>query len=131
MDDMAQAMSVLLPGDVRRKSAGILHVFVTVDDVIDGLRFGAIGIPHMCRKYHRVAAWVVIENHFAGGVGKNAAIPVQIAIDANRWESRGQGARCHDMSNRQAGVATVEIAHLAAAQMRGSHGKPGFAAFKT
>src|SRR5262249_8156484 len=57
-------------------------------------------------------------------VGENPAIPIELAIDADRRKGGRQRARRHDMPDRDGGLAAVEVAHLARAHMRGADGEP-------
>ena len=47
VDDVAQAMRLLVPRDLARDATGILHVLMAVENVGHGVRIGSNRIPQM------------------------------------------------------------------------------------
>src|SRR5207253_2031417 len=82
-DDAAQSMRLLLPGDVARDAARVLDVLLTMENFPDRLRHRPLRIPQVDRKNERVAAGAVVEDDLRRRVGKDAAVPVEFAIDLN------------------------------------------------
>ena len=68
-------------------------------------------------KTRELLARDIVENRLDWSVREDPAVPVEIAVDAHRRESRGQGARGHYVMNREGHVPTIEIAHLARADL--------------
>src|SRR5208282_2076870 len=112
-DDMPQAVNLLLPLDLADGTAAILNVFLAIENLIDGVWFGPVGIPHVDREHQRVAARIVIEYRLNRGVGNDSSVPKKLAVDSHRRKSRWQSARCHHMADRELRVATVKVAHFA------------------
>jgi hypothetical protein len=61
---------------------------------------------------------IIVEHHFGRRVGENAAVPVQLAVDARGRKCRRKRAGGHDMLHVQLAAAAVEIRHLAGAHVR-------------
>ena len=101
---------------------------MTVEHLPDGAGLGSHGIPHVNREDEGVASRMVVENRFARRVGKNPAVPIELAVDANRRKGRRQRAGRHDVLGGDFACAAVEIAHLAGAHMGGADGEPRLAA---
>src|SRR5918994_1376253 len=85
-NDVAQPVDLLLPGDVADGAAGVLNVLLAVHDLPNRLRFGSLRVPDMNREHDRVLPWVIVEHRLDGRVRQNAAVPVEIAVDAHGWK---------------------------------------------
>jgi hypothetical protein len=76
-------------------------------------------VPHRAPKMHRederAATGVVLENALGRRVGKNAAVPVELAVDAHGGEGRRQRARRHDVGGGKLHLPGIEIVHDACA----------------
>ena len=128
VDDMTQAMNLLLPCDLGRDPAGILHVLLPVEHFAHGSRLGAKRIPEVNGEDQRVLARVVVEHRFGRRVRQHAAVPVELAFDPHRRKGRRQRARCQDVLDRKCATEAVEIAHLAGPHMGGTNREPRAAA---
>ena len=128
LDDVAQAMRLQLAGDVGGDAARILDVLLAVHHLPHRLGLRADGVPHVHGEDQRVAARVVVEDHLGRRVGEDAAVPVELAVDAHCREGRRQGARRHDVLDAERHVAAVEVLHLARAHVRGADRQAGPAA---
>ena len=45
-----------------------------------------VGLPEMHREDQRVAARMIVEDALGRRVGENAAVPIELAVDAHRRE---------------------------------------------
>ena len=81
----------------------------------------------MHREDQRVLARIVVEDRLGRRVGEDAAVPVELAVDAHRRKRRRQRAGRHDVLDADLAVAAVEVSHLAGAHMRGADGEPRLA----
>lgn len=75
----------------------------------------------MDREDNRVSSRIVVEYRLAGRIGKNAAVPVEFAVDAHRRKGGRKSPRSHDMPDVEPAIAGVEIAHPAGSHMRRAH----------
>ena len=48
----------------------------------------------------RVAAGMVVKNDFGGRVGEDAAVPIELVVDAYRRKGGGERAGGHDLFER-------------------------------
>ena len=92
-DDVAQSMGLQLARDVRGDPARVLDVLLPVQDLPYRLRLRPHRIPHVHGKDQRVAARMLVEDHLRRRVGKYAAVPVELAVDAHRREMPAAGRR--------------------------------------
>src|SRR5262249_59031529 len=83
-------MGLALPHDVVADAARILNVLVAVENLSNGLRLFSCGVPQMHREDQSVAARIVLEDALGWRIGKDAAIPVELAVDAYGGENRGE-----------------------------------------
>ena len=86
-----------------------------------------VRVPDVDREHERVLPRVVVEHRLDRGVRQDAAIPVELAVDAHGREGRRQRARGHHVADVERHVAAVEVAHLAGADIGGPDGQPGVA----
>ena len=110
----------------RGSSTGCPSAGASTSHIVSGS--GADRVPHVHGEDQRVAARVVVEDHLGRRVGEDAAVPVELAVDAHGRERRRQRARRHDVLDADLHVAAVEVAHLAGAHVRGADGQPRLAA---
>src|SRR5215203_2949549 len=75
----------------------------------------------------RILARNVVEDRLGRGVRENAAVPVELAVDADGRKGGRQRARGEDVLDVDLAVAAVEIFHDARSYMRGADGEPGLA----
>src|SRR5215472_4811592 len=83
-------MGLALPHDVVADAARILNVLVAVENLPNGLRLFSCGVPQMHREDQSVAARIVLEDALGWRIGKDAAIPVELAVDAYGGKSGGK-----------------------------------------
>ena len=76
------------------------------------------------REHDGIAPRIVVEHDLDRRVGIEAAVPIGIAVDADRREARRQRAGGEHMVERDRHVAAVEIMHLAGAHIDGADGQP-------
>src|SRR4051812_24416268 len=74
-------------------------------------------------KDERVLTWIVVEDNFSRCIGKNSAVPIELAVDTNCGKGGWECPRRHDVSWRNLSLTTVEITHLAGADVGRPHGK--------
>src|ERR671936_1695380 len=110
---MPQPVHLSLPGNVRGDPARILYILVPMQYFPYRFRLITHGIPHVDGEDERITSRVVFKNDLARGVGKNAAVPIKLSVDANRRKGGRQRARCQYMTHRNRSFAAVEVAHLA------------------
>src|SRR3974390_414916 len=91
-NDVPHVMQLTLPCDVARNSAGVLNVLMTVENLPDSPRCITHWVPKMNRKDQRIPAWIVVEDHFGWRVRKDAAVPIELAVDTHRRKGRRQRA---------------------------------------
>ena len=115
--DVAQAVRLLVSRDLACDPAGTLDVLLAVEDFRHRARLGAHWIPEMDGEDERVPARVVVQHHLGGRVGEDAAVPIQLAVDARRRKCRRKRAGRHDVLQVQLAAAAVEIRHLAGAHV--------------
>ena len=120
-------MGLHLAGDVAGDPARILDVFLAMRDLPHRLRLRPDRVPHVHGEDQGVAARVVVEDHLGRRIGENAAVPIELAVDAHGREGRRQCARCQDVLDADLDFAAVEVAHLAGAHMRGADREPRLA----
>src|SRR4051812_2521577 len=77
--------------------AGVLHVLLPGHDLADRARLRPGRVPDVHDEHQRVAARVIVEYRLDRRVGEDAAIPIELAVDADRGEGGRQGARRHDV----------------------------------
>jgi hypothetical protein len=123
VDDMAQAMRLLLACNVADDPAGILHILMAVEYLRHRDGLGARGIPQMYGEDQRVPARVVVKHRFGRRVRQDAAVPIKLAIDAHRRKCRRQRARRHNVFDAELAIAAVEIPHLAGPNMGRADGQ--------
>src|SRR5262249_6009746 len=82
-DDMSHVMQLTLPRDVACHSAGVLNVFMTVENLPDCVWLLTHRIPEMNCKDKRVLARIVVEDYFGWRIRKDTAVPIKLAIDAH------------------------------------------------
>ena len=116
---MAQSVGLLVSRDLACDPAGILDVLVAVEDFRHRAWLGADRIPEVDGEDQRVPARVVVKHHLGRRVGEDAAVPVQLAVDAHGGKCRRQRTGRHDVLHVQLAAAAVEIRHLAGAHVRG------------
>src|SRR5262249_57638827 len=80
-NDMAEPVDLSLTADVSGDAARILNVLMAVEHFPDCARLWTGWIPHVHREYERVASGIILEDYFARRIGKNAAIPIELAVD--------------------------------------------------
>ena len=85
-DDMAQAVALLLTGDMAGDPTRILNVFLPVKNFPDCARHRPRRIPQVNREDKRVSARIVVEDHLGWRIGENAAVPIELVIDAYGWK---------------------------------------------
>ena len=83
------------------------------------------GIPDVHGEHQRIAPGIVVEHRLHRRVRQDAAIPVELAIDADGRERRRQRAGRHDMAGARAACPAVEVAHLAGAHIGGADCQAG------
>ena len=79
-------------------------------------------------KTSEFCARVVVEHRLDRRVRQDAAVPIELAVDAHGGEGRRQRARGHDVADVERHVAAVEVAHLAGADVGGADRQPGLLA---
>ena len=124
-DDVPHPVKLALALDVGCGAARILNVLLAVHDLPHGLRLGAMRVPDVDREDQAIAARIVVEHDLDRRVRKNPAVPIKLAVDADRRESWRKRAGGHDVVERERHVARVEIAHLRGAHARRADGEPG------
>jgi hypothetical protein len=124
-DDMAKPVDLQLTGNVVRDPAGVLDVFLPVEDLPDRLGLRPDRIPHVNGKDQGAPAGGVVEDDLGGRVGEDPAVPIELAVDADSREGRRQCAGRYDVLNADLAVTAVEVSHPAGAHMSGTDGKPG------
>ena len=87
LNDVAHVVHLALARDVACDPAGILDVLLTVEHLPDGLRLLAHRVPQVHREDQRVLARIVVEDHLGRRVGEDAAVPIELAVDAHRRET--------------------------------------------
>ena len=87
-NDVAQAVDLRLARNVSGDAAGVLDVLLPVQHLPDGLWLAANGVPQVHGEDQRVDARVLVEDDLRRRVGKDAAVPVQLAVDAHGRERR-------------------------------------------
>ncbi len=127
VDDVAHVMHLPLPRDVARDAAGVLDVLLPVEHLPDRVRLLAHRIPQMHREDQRVLARIVVEDRLGRRVGENAAVPIELAVDAHGRKRRRQRTGRHDVLDADLGFAAVEVTHLAGAHVRGADREPRLA----
>ena len=88
-DDVTQLVHLALLRNVVCNPARILDVLLTVEHLPDRFRFGPHRIPHMHGKDQAVSARIVVEDRLGRRIGKNAAVPIKLAVDANGRNAGG------------------------------------------
>ena len=121
-------MRLLLPRDMAGDAARILDVLLPVQHLPDRARLRPVRVPHVHREDQRRAARIVLEDHFGRRVGENAAVPIELAVDAHRRKRGRQRAGRQDVVDGDRLLAAVEIAHHAGAHMRRPDREPWRAA---
>ena len=117
-------MQLPLARDVARDAARILDVLVPVEHLPDRVRLVAHRVPEMDGEDQRVLARIVVEDRLGRRVGEDAAVPVELAVDAHRRKRRRQRAGRHHVLDVDRHVAAVEVVHRAGAHMGGADGQP-------
>jgi hypothetical protein len=79
VDDMTQAMDLLLSGDLGRDPAGILDVLMPVEHFRHRGGLRTRRIPEMDGEDLRILARIVVEHRFGRRVREHAAVPIQLA----------------------------------------------------
>ena len=92
IDDVTQAMQLHLARNVARNPAGVLDILLAMCDFPHRLGLGSNWVPHLDGKNQRVPARIVVKNGFGRRVGKNSAIRIELAVDADGREGRRQRA---------------------------------------
>ena len=93
---MAEAVKLLLALDVAVVAARELDVLLAAEHLLERLRLGAGDVPHLVGEHDGVAPRIVAEHRLDRRVGKDAAVPVGLAVDAHRGKGRRQrGGRKH------------------------------------
>src|SRR5260370_39420673 len=100
-------MGLLVSCDLACHPAGILHVLVAVEDCRHRARLGANWIPEVDGEDERVPARVVVQYHLSGGIGEDAAVPIQLAVDAHRRKCRRESTGRPDVLYLQLAAAAV------------------------
>ena len=119
-----RSRALALAHDVVGDAARILNVLLAVQHLPDGLRLLAHRVPQMHGEDQRVAARVVVEDALGRRVGEDAAVPIELAVDAHGRERRRQRARRHDVAGVELHLAAVEVVHHARAHMRRADRQP-------
>jgi hypothetical protein len=88
-DNVTQFVHLPLTDNVGRDPARILDVFVAVDYFPDRLRLRSQGVPHVDGEDQRVLPRVVVEDRLGGRIGENAAVPIELTVDANGGKAGG------------------------------------------
>jgi hypothetical protein len=120
VDHVTQAMGLTLADDVIGNAAGVLDILLPMQHLPDRARFWAGRVPHVHREDQRVAAGIAVEDRLGRRIGENAAVPVELAIDAHCWKRRRQCTRRRNVLDLDLGISAVEIAHHAGADVSGA-----------
>ena len=87
-----------------------------------------VGFHRCTAKISEFRRGLIVEDALGRRVGEDAAVPIELAVDAHGGEGRRQRARRHDVRRRELHLRRVEIMHHAGAHMRGADGEPRVAA---
>ena len=120
LDHVTQPVDLRLACNMRGHAARVLNVLLAVQDLPHCLRRRPDGVPHMHGKHERVAPRIVVKDGFGRRIGKDAAVPIMLAIDAHGRKRRRERARSQHMLDVDLGLEAIEIAHLARLDVRGA-----------
>src|SRR5258708_38108600 len=83
-DDVAQPVRLELAGDVIGESARKLDVLEPVHHIEEVLRLRPTWMPQVGREDQRAAARIVVEDGLCRRIGEYSAVPVKLAVDADK-----------------------------------------------
>ena len=121
---VSHAVELRLAPDMRRRAAGILQILLPVHHLQNGIRLGAVGVPHVDGEDDRAPSREVVKHGLDGRIREDAAVPVEFAIDPHRRKCGRQGAGRHNVTDVDRLVAAVEIPHLRRADIGGADRQP-------
>src|ERR1700677_3737777 len=98
-------MDMLLSRNVAVGAAGVLNVNLPAQHLPDRFRLWAGNGEDLYREHHGIATRIVVEHHLDGSVGVEPAVPIRIAVDAYRGESRRQCAGGEHVIERDRKIA--------------------------
>jgi hypothetical protein len=75
---------------------------------------------------HAAAAWIIVHHVLQWRVGKEASVPILLAIDLNRRKTWRQRPAGHDMLDADRHLSAVEIGEIAGLDVDGADAQPHF-----
>src|SRR4029077_4629504 len=117
---VAQLLQVLEPVGAAAGATGVLNFLLASHDLKHGARQRAARAPKVDLKGEGVATRIALEHPLKGRVRHQPTVPVELALDLDRWKTRWQSAARHHMLGTDAVSRVVEVQEVTGGHVRGA-----------